>query len=164
MAKRRPLDPAAAILQAYSASARINQSLVERLAPAVWRAKPPAKGQRTIAALVAHLHNCGLRYLTRTDPGVKVPAELDRHRVTQAQAAKALGAKRRAVLAVVGKALKENRRIVGSPHDAVGYLTHYMIHDAHHRGQMVQLARELGHPISWQVMAGMWQWNARARE
>jgi uncharacterized damage-inducible protein DinB len=161
---RAPVQPAEALLHAYSASARINQYLVERLAPAVWRARPAVKGGRTIAALAAHLHNCGLRYVARTDPKARVPAELDRHRVTQAQAARALGAKRQAVLEVVGKALRENRRIVGSPHNATRYLVYYMIHDAHHRGQMVQLARELGHPISQEVMLGMWNWNVRARE
>jgi len=39
-----------------------------------------------------------------------------------------------------------------------------MTHDAHHRGQIVQLARQLGHPISQQTMIGMWQWARRAAE
>jgi uncharacterized damage-inducible protein DinB len=162
------LDPAASLLRAYSASARINQYLVERLHPAVWRAPAPAgpgRGRvRTIAALVAHLHNCGLRYLERTDPGARVPAELDRARVTPAQAARALGAKRTAVLDVVGAALADGRRIVGFSQDAASYLVYYLGHDHHHRGQIVMLARLLGHPVSRDTMAGMWQWAARARE
>jgi uncharacterized damage-inducible protein DinB len=162
---RRPLDPGAALLRAYSASARINQYLVERLDPALWRATPPGgRGSRTIAALVAHMHNCGLRYLERTDPAARLPAELDRYRVTRAQATRALGAKRKAVLHVVGEAMADGRRIVGSPHDAAAYLAYYMSHDAHHRGQIVQLARMLGHPVSRDTMIGMWQWSARARE
>ena len=161
---RRSPDPADALLKAYSASARVNQYLVEQLDPAVWRAPPHLPKGRTIAALVAHMHNCGLRYLERTAPGAPVPAELDRLRVTPAQAARALGAKRKAVLAIVGGALKDNGRIVGFPHDAAGYLTYYMIHDAHHRGQIVLQARLLGHPISQKTMIGMWQWSKRAKE
>ena len=158
-------DPIAVLLRAYSASARINQYLVERLDPAVWRARPPGEEKvRTIAALVAHLHNCGLRYLERTDPDAGVPDELDRSRVTPAQAARALGAKRKAVLRVVGAAIAEGRRIVGFPHDAPNYLAYYMIHDGHHRGQIVMLARQLGHPIGQKTMIGMWQWSARAAE
>ena len=164
MAKAHRLDAAAALLQAYSASARINQYLVERLPPAVWRAPSPLPKGRTVAALVAHMHNCALRYLERTAPEVPVPAEMDRHRVTQKQAARALGAKRKAVLAIVGAALEDNDKIVGSPHRAAEFLAYYMAHDAHHRGQIVQQARGLGHPISQQTMIGMWQWSARVKE
>jgi uncharacterized damage-inducible protein DinB len=164
--RQRP-DPAASLLRAYSASARINQYLVERLHPAVWRATPPGarKGSgRTIAVLVAHMHNCGLRYLERTDPGARVPSPLDRFSVTRSQAVRALGAKRKAVLRVVGKAMADGRTIVGSPHDAAGYLAYYMSHDAHHRGQILLLARQLGHPVSLEASRGMWQWSTRARE
>jgi len=158
-------DPAAVLLRAYSSSARINQYLVEQLDPAVWRARPDGTEKvRTIAELVAHLHNCGLRYLERTDPDAAVPAELDRARVTPAHAARALGAKRKIVLRVVGAAIAEGRRIVGFPHDAPSYLLYYMAHDSHHRGQIVMLARQLGHPVSRQTMSGMWQWSARAEE
>jgi uncharacterized damage-inducible protein DinB len=161
---RRSADPADALLKAYSASARINQYLVQKLRPAVWRAPSPLPKGRTIAALVAHVHNCGLRYLERTAPGAPVPAELDRVRVTQARAARALGAKRKAVVAIVGAALKGDGRIVGFPYDAAGYLIYYMVHDAHHRGQIVLQARLLGHPISRETMIGMWQWTKRAKE
>jgi uncharacterized damage-inducible protein DinB len=142
----------------------VNEFLIARLAPAVWRAKPPLPRGRTIAAQVAHMHNCGLRYLERTAPGVAVPGELDRFRVTPAQAVRALRAKRKAVLAIVGAALHDDGRIVGFPYDAAGYLAYYMAHDAHHRGQILLQARLLGHPIDQKTMSGMWAWSARARE
>ncbi len=164
MAKTHRLSPDDALLKAYSANARINQYLVQQLDPAVWRAPSPLSRGRTIAAQFAHIHNCGLRYLERTAPGVTVPGELDRSRVTQAQAARALGAKRKAVLAIVGAALKDNSRIVGFPSDAAGYLAYYMIHDGHHRGQVVLQARLLGQPISQKTMIGMWEFSKRAKE
>jgi uncharacterized damage-inducible protein DinB len=164
VAKAHRLSPADALLQAYGASARVNEYLVERLHPAVWRAPSPLPKGRTVAALVTHMHNCALRYLERTAPAVSVPAELDRHRVTQQQAVRALGAKRKAVLAIVGAALEDNAKIVGSPHRAAEFLAYYMVHDAHHRGQIVQQARLLGHPITQQTMIGMWQWSTRSKE
>jgi hypothetical protein len=153
-----------ALLKAYSASARINQYLVQQLDPAVWQAPPPGPKTRTIAAQVAHLHNCGLRYLERTAPGFPVPGDLDRRRVTQPEAVRALGAKRKAVLAIVGGALKDDGKIVGFHHDAAGYLTYYMIHDAHTRGQIVLQARLLGYPITQKTMIGMWEFPKRAKE
>jgi uncharacterized damage-inducible protein DinB len=167
MTKPKPSPPAnvaAALLRAYSASARVNEYLVERLDKSVWRAKPPAPKMRSIAALVAHVHNCGLAYLRRDAPGVAVPPDLDRFRVTPAQAARALAAKRRAVLAIVGPALERGGRIGGSLHDAPSFLAYYMVHDGHHRGQILLQARLLGHPVSTDTMSGMWQWAARARE
>ncbi len=162
--RARSLDVSDALLRAYSANARVNQYLVERLHPAVWRAMPPAPKVRTIAALVAHLHNCGLAYLRRAAPGVRVPEELHRFRVTRAQAARALGAKRKAVLSVAAAALGGGGRIDGFRYDAATFLAYYMVHDGHHRGQILMQARLLGHPVSLETMSGMWQWRARAKE
>ena len=91
MAKTHRLStsPGDALLKAYSASARINQYLVEELDPAAWQAAAPGPKTRTIAAQVAHLHNCGLRYLERTAPGFPVPPELDRKKATRSQAVRA---------------------------------------------------------------------------
>jgi uncharacterized damage-inducible protein DinB len=157
-----PFDVGAALLRAYSASARVNPYLVERLHPSVWRAKPPAPRMRTIAALVAHVHNCGLVYLRRAAPDVAVPEDVDRFRATPAQAARALAAKRRAVLEIATPAVERGGRI--GPHDAATFLAYYMVHDAHHRGQILLQARLLGHPVSTETMSGMWLWAARARE
>ena len=159
-----PLDVDAALLRAYTASARVNEYLVERLDPAVWRAKPPAPKMRTIAALVAHVHNCGLVYLRRAAPGLTVPPDLDRFRVTQAAAVRALAAKRRATLAVLEPALARGGRVGGSSHDPVSFLTYYMVHDGHHRGQIVWLARLLGHPVSYRHDVRDVAVGARARE
>ncbi|HYK12139.1 MAG TPA: DinB family protein [Gemmatimonadales bacterium] len=160
-----PIDATATLLSAYSASARINQYLVERLHPSLWRVKVPGAKVRTIAALVAHVHNCGLVYLRRAAPKVPVPPELDRFSVTQKEAARVLGAKRKAVLRIVTQCLREERRLDGwSSGNAAMFLAYYMSHDAHHRGQIVTLARLLGHPISTKTMSGMWQWGVRSRE
>ncbi len=161
---RGAYDPVAGLLKAWAAAARVTPYLVERLDPAIWRVPVPEKRGKTIAQMAAHIHNCGLRYLERTDPSAPVPGELDRHRVTQTEAARALMARRRAVLLVVGEALRGDGRIVGFPHDAAQYLAYYMVHDAHHRGQIAQMARLLGKPIAQATMMGMWQFTRRAKE
>lgn len=160
-----PVDVTRSLLSAYSASARVNQFLVERLHPSLWRARLPGPKVRTIAALVAHVHNCSLVYLRRAGPRVSVPPELDRFSVTQKEAVRVLGAKRKAVLAIVADCLAGTGRVDGwSGGNAAVFLAYYMSHDAHHRGQIVTLARLLGHAISTKTMSGMWQWSVRARE
>jgi uncharacterized damage-inducible protein DinB len=139
--------------------------LVERLHPSLWRAKLPGPTVRTIAALVAHVHNCGLIYLRRAAPRIPVPPELDRFAVTQKEAVRVLGAKRKAVLRIVRNCLDGKGRVDGwSSGNAAMFLAYYMSHDAHHRGQIVTLARLLGHPVSTKTMSGMWQWGPRSRE
>jgi uncharacterized damage-inducible protein DinB len=162
------LDPAASLLRAYSASARINQYLVERLHPAVWRAPAPAgpgRGRvRTIAALVAHLHNCGLRYLERTDPAARVPADLDRGPGHPGPGGAGPGRETPGGPGRRGGGAGGRRRIVGFSPDAASYLGYDLGHDHHHRGQIVMPARLLGHPVSRDTMTGMWQWTVRARK
>jgi uncharacterized damage-inducible protein DinB len=34
-------------------------------------------------------------------------------------------------------------------------------HDAHHRGQIAMLARQLGHALPQKAMFGMWEWGTR---
>ena len=152
------------LLRVCAANARVNEYLVERLDPAIWRAKPPAPKMRTIAAIVAHMHNCGLAYMRRATPKVRVPPDLDRHRLTQAAAVRALAAKRQALLAVFEAALERGSRIGHSKVDAIEFVTYYMVHDGHHRGQILLQARLLGYPITVQTMSGMWLWSARFRE
>ena len=161
---RATYDPVAALLKAWSAAARVTPYLVEHLDPSIWREPVPEKHGKTIAQLVAHIHNCGLRYLERTDPSADVPGDLDRYRVTPPQAVKALMRRRRAVTEVVGAALRGNGRIVGFPYDAAQYLAYYMVHDAHHRVQITQMARLLGRPVAKDAMNGMWHFTKRAKE
>jgi hypothetical protein len=43
----------------------------------------------------------------------------------------------------------------------VGYL---LAHDAHHRGQISMLARQVGHPVPPKVGFGLWEWGALWRD
>ena len=50
------------------------------------------------------------------------------------------------------------------PTDLVHFLSYFVAHEAHHRGQLCLLARQLGHRLPAQVTAGLWQWKTRAKE
>ncbi len=164
MPATRRFDPVESLLHSYAASARVTEYLVERLHPAVWRARVPDKKGKTIAQIISHMHNCGLVYIARTAPSADVPPEMDRHRVTQAAAVKLLKRKRKVILEVAGAKLGGDGRITGLPMNAAQSLSYYMVHDAHHRGQIALMARLLGHPLDPETMSGMWMWNKRAKE
>ena len=43
-------------------------------------------------------------------------------------------------------------------------LTYFVAHEAHHRGQIVMVARQLNCRLPVSVIAGLWDWRARGRE
>ena len=50
------------------------------------------------------------------------------------------------------------------PLDVAHVLTYFVAHEGHHRGQIVMLARQLGHRLPDNISAGLWQWTTRVRE
>ena len=86
------------MVESYAVNERMNQVLLEHLDPAAWRAQLPGSKGRTIAAIVAHVHNIRRKWLRLSAPHLKLPAPLDRARCTQEQAKAALAGKRRALL------------------------------------------------------------------
>jgi uncharacterized damage-inducible protein DinB len=153
----------AALLAAFDTNDRINQYLLENLPAAAWRAELPDGKGRTIAAIVAHIHNVRVMWLKAAAKGSKIPEQLDRHSVTGAQAAKALHQSREALAAVLKNALESDGRVKGFKPDAAGFFGYLVAHDAHHRGQICMLARQLGHPLPQKAMFGMWEWGTRSK-
>ena len=151
----------AALLNAFDTNNRINQYLIESIAPAAWKAKPPDGKGRTISAIVAHMHNVRVMWLKVSAKGSEIPAQLDRATVTPAQAVRALEQSRQALSDLIGRALESDGRIKGFRPDVAGFLGYLIAHDAHHRGQIAMLARQLGHPLPQKVNFGMWEWGSR---
>jgi uncharacterized damage-inducible protein DinB len=150
----------AALLKAFDVNDRINHYLIENLPPAAWTTKPPDGKGRTVAAIVAHMHNVRVMWLKATK-AEEIPAQLDRFTLTPSQALRALEASRHTLSAVMRRALETDGRIKGFRPDVAGFLGYLIAHDAHHRGQITMLARQLGHPLPQKARFGMWEWGSR---
>lgn len=151
----------AALLNAFNTNNRINQYLIENIDPAAWKTKPPYGKGRTISAIVAHMHNVRVMWLKVSAKGSEIPAQLDRATVTPVQALRGLEQSCEALRALIGRALESDGRIKGFRPDVAGFLGYLIAHDAHHRGQIAMLARQLGHPLPQKVVFGMWEWGSR---
>jgi uncharacterized damage-inducible protein DinB len=156
-------DVGKALLHSYITNEKVNQFMLAGIAAEVWRAESPAGG-RTIAAIVAHMHNVRVMWLKVAAKDAKIPAQLDRHTVTVAQAKKALKQSAAALTALLKKSLATGGKISNFKPDVAGFFGYLIAHDAHHRGQVTMLARQLGHPIPQATMFGMWEWNSRGKE
>ena len=93
-----------AAVRIFAANDRINQTLIEHLDPAAWRAKPPGKA-RTIAAIFTHMHNVRSKWVRLTAPHLKVPPQLNRARCTPQQARAGLAASAARCAAMLAEAL-----------------------------------------------------------
>ena len=152
--------PAVALLNAIDTNNRINAYLIDNLPPEAWRAKPPDGKGRTIAAIVANMHNVRVMWLKATK-AEEIPAQLDRATVTPAQAIRGLANSRQALSAVLSRAMGGDGRVKGFRPDVAGFFGYLIAHDAHHRGQIAMLARQVGHPLPQKAMFGMWEWGSR---
>jgi uncharacterized damage-inducible protein DinB len=159
--KTQPFVLTDALIEAYAINDRINRYLIENLEDEAWIADPPNKKGRTIAAIVAHIHNVRVMWLKSAAKDSKIPAQLDRHTVTRQQAIKSLAESHNAISSLLQASLTGDGRIKGFKPDAAAFLGYLISHDAHHRGQITMLARQIGHPVSQKVMFGMWEWGSR---
>jgi len=158
-----PMDFGTSLLSALATSERITQYLLEGLPAEAWRAETPGDA-RTIAAVVSHLHNVRLMWLKAAAPGARLPAQLDKSKVTVDQARKGLAASHAAVAKLVEASLASGGKVKNFPPDVSAFVAYLISHDAHHRGQICMLARQVGHRLPNAVIFGMWEWNKRRQE
>lgn len=159
--EKKPFVLADAVLEAFRTSDRINRYLIENLDERAWRAEPPGGKGRTIAAIAAHIHNVRLMWLKVSSKEKRLPPSLDRLKVTRKQAIAALAKSGEAMVRLLEPALKGAGRIRNFRSDVAGFVGYVMSHEAHHRGQMSMLARQVGHPLPQAAMFGMWEWGKR---
>lgn len=156
-----PFVLSASLLNAFEINDRINQYMIDNLPAESWRATPTGGKGREIAAIVAHMHNVRVMWLKAAAKGSEVPDQLDRHTVTPAQAKKGLDQSRHALLALMKSAIESDGRVKTFKPDVAAFFGYLVAHDAHHRGQIAMLARQIGYPLPQKAMFGMWEWGSR---
>jgi len=156
------------LVESYSVNEQMNQIVLEHLAPAAWRARPPGVRPRTIAAIFSHVHNIRRKWLRLSAPHLQLPAPLHHATCTQKQARAALleSGKRCSEMLAETITLPEGRVKIfhrdgwAKPWPAGPAMFAYMIaHDAHHRGQVTMLAHQLGFPLPANAAQRLWGWE-----
>jgi uncharacterized damage-inducible protein DinB len=101
--------------------------------------------------------------------GVAVPRRVDGRLVRPPELLRALSRSSKGIVEVIQLGVARGGAVPSAtwqnfPTDLVHFLTYFVAHEAHHRGQLVMLARQLGHRLPAGVAGGLWQWKKRAQE
>jgi uncharacterized damage-inducible protein DinB len=170
----RPADLGATLIDSWRTNSRVTAYLVEHLPAPLWDAGVPGAPRRTIRMILGHLHNARCMWIKTLgqEHGVAVPASVDRHEVTRRQLLPALKRSSRGIEALLELGLAAGGHIPPSkryvwrnlPLDVHHVLTYFAAHEGHHRGQIVMLARQLGHRLPSEVSSGLWLWSTRTKE
>jgi uncharacterized damage-inducible protein DinB len=162
------------ILAAWRTNCLVTAHLVEQIPAVLWEASIPGVPRRTVRTIAAHLHNSRSRWLKTLgrEHGIDVPALVDLRRVTRRTLLAALKRSGRGIEALLELGMASGGQVPLStaytwrnlPLDVGHVLTYFVAHEGHHRGQIVMVARQLGHRLPPEVTNGLWQWTARVRE
>ena len=159
MATGRPLDVEQEVIEAFRHSGLVTEYLASALPATIWHAMPPGGRGRSIAAIIAHMQGvrCTFARMGGARPG---PPKLNKRSVTPAKASRAFRQSTDDLVQLFEAAFASRRpRGHGLPRRVVDMLTYLMQHDAHHRGQICMLARDLGHEFSGDDTMRLWGWK-----
>jgi len=162
------------ILKTWRTNNQVTVFLIEHLSPELWAATVPGAPRRTIRMIAGHLHNARCMWIKTLgqELGVTVPRSVDRRRVGRKELVPALERSSRGILRLLAIGCDRGGRIPPAstyiwrnlPLDVGHVLAYFVAHEAHHRGQIVLVARALGYRLPADVTAGLWQWTKRAAE
>jgi uncharacterized damage-inducible protein DinB len=160
VSKSPKLDFAKSLLETFAINEQANQVLLSQLPDAAWRSAPPTGKGRTIGSIAAHMHQVRLMWLKAADKTGKHPDKLDPDKSTRPQVQASLKASANSIRALLEKALKDpSGKVSNFKPDVVAFIGYLISHDAHHRGQIAMLARQVGHPLPPQTGFALWEWG-----
>ena len=157
------------LLAAWHTNNLVTIRFIERLPPTLWNVAVPGVPRRTIRAIGAHLHNARCRWVKTLgrEHGITAPTRVDHHRVTPRQLVAALARSSTGMEALLKLGFAANGSIPPSRGyvwqnlslDVAHVLTYFVAHEAHHRGQIVMVARQTGHRLPVTTTSALWQWK-----
>ena len=166
---RQPPDLPASLLAAWRTNNRVTTQFVQRVPPTLWDLPVPGAPRRTIRAIAAHLHNVRCMWVKTLgrEHGIRAPSHVDHRRVTPPQLVAALKRSSTGIEALLKLGFASQGRVPPSRGyvwrnlslDVGHVLTYFVAHEAHHRGQIVMVARQTGHRLPGTTTAALWQWK-----
>jgi uncharacterized damage-inducible protein DinB len=158
------------VIAAWRTNERATTYLIEHLPAVIWSREVPGIPRRTVRMIAAHIHNsrCGWIKALGTRHGVTAPPRVDLRRVRPRELVRALSRSGEGIARLIELGVAHGGRVPRAtwqnfPTDLEHFLSYFVAHEAHHRGQLCLVARQLGHRLPREVAAGVWQWTRLSR-
>ena len=165
-------DPRNDLLTTWQTSNRVTEFFFENLPKELWNEKIPGTPQKTIRMIAGHIHNARCMWIKMIGKHYRIapPKTVDRRLVNRRILLSALKRSNNAIIELINVGLDQNGRFgrnvpwMNMPPDVTHFIAYLIAHEAHHRGQIVIVARALGHRLQPEVTNGIWQWKKRHKE
>ena len=160
------------LVAAWQTSNRVTEFLFENLPNELWNEKIPGAPRKTVRMIAGHIHNARCMWIKMIGKryGIASPKSVDRRLVSRRTLLSALRRSNSAIIELINVGLNENGTLgfdvpwMNMPADVTHFICYLIAHEAHHRGQIVLVARALHHRLPAEVTNGLWQWKKRHNE
>jgi uncharacterized damage-inducible protein DinB len=162
------------LLQTWRTNNRVMVFFVEHLPDELWKAAVPGAPRRSVRMIAGHIHNARCMWIKTLGQefGIAVPRSVNRHKVEPKQLITALGESSLGIVSLLQLGFERGGTIPTSsayvwrnlPLDVGHVLSYFVAHEGHHRGQIVMIARQLGHRLPVEVTGGLWHLAKRSKE
>lgn len=160
-----------ALIAAWRTSHNVTAYLIRNLPAGLWSKSVPGNPRRTVRMIAAHLHNARCMWIKMIGGrhGIAAPRRVDARSVRPSELLRALARSSDGIIALIRLGVARGGAVPPAawqnfPTDMLHFLSYFVAHEAHHRGQLCMLARQLGHRLPAEVSAGLWQWKKRSQE
>ena len=167
------VDLADAVIATWKTNNRVTVFFFENLPSELWPTTVPGTSRRTVRTIAGHIHNARCMWIKMLGQrhGIRVPKRVSLPTVTRKELLPALAQSSRGIVDLLALGISHGGKIPASgvawlnlPVDVVHVLAYLVAHEGHHRGQIVMLARQMGHRLPIEITGGLWQWSKRANE
>jgi uncharacterized damage-inducible protein DinB len=159
------------VIQAWRTHNRTTTYLIEHLPAAIWEHEIPGMPRSTVRSVAAHIHNSRCRWIKSLGRkhGIIAPPLVNLRRVRLPELVRAMSRSSEGIVELIRLGMATGGHVPRAtwqnfPTDLEHFLTYFVAHEAHHRGQLMLIARQLGHRLPSDVRNGVWQWTTRSRE
>ncbi|HYJ87162.1 MAG TPA: DinB family protein [Pyrinomonadaceae bacterium] len=150
------------LIETWEIHDRINLYLLDAVEPEHLKDLAASKG-RSVGEQIAHIHNVRLMWLKQAAPElIGKLAKVEKENATDKRLLqKSLAESGAAINQLLTKSIESGGKVKGFKPHVAAFLGYLISHESHHRGQIALSLKQSNHPVSKEILFGIWEWGVR---